>query len=159
EVPATSEIVIEGYFEPGVRREEGPFGEFTGYVGPGGMEPVFKCTAITTRHRPIFQAGLTGIPVTENHVMKQMPMEAQLLAALQRAYPDVTAVHFAPEGGAEFLAVVKLDQRYENEAKNVILSAMGSVAHPKWVVVVDDDIDIFDPVRVWWAVMTRAQPS
>ena len=159
EVPATSEIVLEGYFEPHERREEGPFGEMTGYVGPGGQEPVFHCTAITTRRDPIFQAGLTGVPVTENHVMKLLPMEANLLKALLDIYPDITGVHYAPEGGAEFLVVVGLAQRYVNQAKNVVLSALGSVAHPKVVVVVDDDIDIYDSAKVWWAILTRAQPA
>ena len=159
EVPATSEIVLEGYFEPHERREEGPFGEMTGYVGPGGPEPVFHCTAITTRRDPIFQAGLTGVPVTENHVMKLLPMEANLLKALLDIYPDITGVHYAPEGGAEFLVVIGLRQRYINQAKNVVLSALGSVAHPKVVVVVDDDIDIYDSAKVWWAILTRAQPA
>ncbi|HEX8930823.1 MAG TPA: UbiD family decarboxylase [Actinomycetota bacterium] len=159
EVPASAEIVLEGFFEPGERRPEGPFGEFTGYVGPGGVEPVFHCTAITTRREPIFQAGLTGIPITENHVMKLLPMEANLLATLRQAYPDVQAVHFPPEGGAEFLAVISLRQRYVNQAKNLLLAALGSSGHPKMAIVVDDDIDVYDPVKVWWAVLTRAQPS
>jgi UbiD family decarboxylase len=158
-VPATSEIVLEGYFEPGERRAEGPFGEFTGYMGPGGREPVFHCTAMTSRADPIFQAGLTGIPVTENHVMKLLPMEANLLNALRQISPDVVAVHYPPEGGAEFLAVISMRQRYVNQAKNLILSALGSVAHPKVVIVVDDDIDVYDMSKVWWAVFTRSQPS
>ena len=159
EVPATTELVIEGYLEPHVRREEGPFGEMTGYVGPGGPEPVFKCTAITSRTDPIYQAGLTGIPVTENHVLKLLPMEANLVKAMRQVYPDITGVHYAPEGGAEFLAIIGLQQRYVNQAKNVLLTALGSVAHPKVVIVVDDDIDIYDSDRVWWAVLTRAQPA
>ena len=158
-VPATAELVLEGYFEPHERRAEGPFGEFTGYVGPGGHEPVFRCTAMTMRQDPIFQAGLTGVPVTENHVLKLLPMEANLLEALRQISPDVLAVHYPPEGGAEFLAVISMRQRYVNQAKNLVLSALGSVAHPKMVIVVDDDIDIYDPAKVWWAVLTRAQPS
>lgn len=158
-VPATSEIVLEGYFEPGERRQEGPFGEFTGYMGPGGLEPVFHCTAMTSRSDPIFQAGLTGIPVTENHVLKLLPMEANLLNALRQISPDVIAVHYPPEGGAEFLTVISMRQRYVNQAKNLILSALGSVAHPKLVIVVDDDIDVYDMSKVWWAVLTRSQPS
>lgn len=158
-VPATSEIVVEGYFEPYERRDEGPFGEFSGYLGPGGREPVFRCTAMTTRHDPIFQAGLTGVPVTENHVMKLLPMEANLLAAMRQVCPDVVAVHFPPECGAEFLAVISMRQRYLNQAKNLVLAALGSVAHPKMVVVVDDDVDVYDLAMVWWAMLTRAQPS
>jgi 2,5-furandicarboxylate decarboxylase 1 len=158
-VPATSEIVLEGRFRPGVRRGEGPFGEFTGYVGPGNDEPVFEVSAITTRRDPIYQAGLTGVPVTENHVMKGLPMEAQLLSTLRATYPDVTAVSYSPEGGAEFLLVVALRQRYAYEARNVILAAMGSPGHPKMVVVVDDDVDIYDMAKVWWAILTRCQPD
>jgi 2,5-furandicarboxylate decarboxylase 1 len=158
-VPAATEIVLEGYFEPHLRRAEGPFGEFTGYIGPGGQEPVFTCTALTMRRDPIFQAGLTGVPVTENHVMKLLPMEANLLSALRQVCPDVTAVHYPPAGGAEFLAVVSMRQRYENQAKSLVLTALGSVGRPKMVVVVDDDIDIYDPTKVWWAILTRAQPS
>ena len=159
EVPATSEIVIEGVFRPGVRHPEGPFGEFSGYVGPGNDEPVFEVTAITTRRDPIYQAGLTGIPVTENHVMKGLPMEAQLLVTLRETYPDVTAVSFSPEGASEFLCVIGLRQRYANQARNVILAAMGSAGHPKIVVVVDDDIDVYDMAKVWWAIVTRFQPD
>jgi 4-hydroxy-3-polyprenylbenzoate decarboxylase/2,5-furandicarboxylate decarboxylase 1 len=159
EVPATAEIVIEGIFRPGVRQEEGPFGEFSGYVGPGGEEPVLEVTAITMRRDAIYQAGLTGVPVTENHVMKNLPMEAQLLSDLRGTYPDVTAVHYPPEGGAEYLCVVALDQRYAYEARSVILSALGSTGHPKMVVVTDSDVDIYDMAKVWWAILTRCQPS
>ncbi len=158
-VPATSEIVLEGQFRPGVRLPEGPFGEFSGYVGAGKDEPVFEVSAITTRRDPIYQAGLTGVPVTENHVMKGLPMEAQLLVQLRATYPDVTGVSYSPEGGAEFLAVIGLQQRYAYEARNVILAAMGSAGHPKLVVVVDDDVDIYDMAQVWWAILTRAQPD
>ena len=159
EVPATSEIVIEGVFDLDARNDEGPFGEMTGYVGPGGPEPVFRCTAVTMRRDAIYQAGLTGVPVTENHVLKLLPMEVNLRAALEQIYPDITGVHYAPEGGAEFLVIVGLRQRYVNQAKNLLLSALGSVAHPKMVIVVDDDIDIYNPTEVWWAVLTRAQPA
>ncbi|MGH9247103.1 MAG: UbiD family decarboxylase [Acidimicrobiales bacterium] len=159
EVPATAEIVLEGVFDTGERRDEGPFGEMTGYVGPGGPEPVFRCTAVTMRTDAVYQAGLTGVPVTENHVLKLLPMEVNLRTGLDQIYPDITGVHYAPEGGAEFLAIVGLRQRYVNQAKNVLLSALGSVAHPKMVIVVDDDIDIYNPTEVWWAVLTRAQPA
>src|SRR5262249_18063049 len=91
-VPAPPEILIGGRFGPGVRHPEGAFGEFSGYGGPGGSEPVMQISAITMRHGAIFQAGLTGVPVTENHVLKSLPMEAQLLAELRKSYPDVTGV-------------------------------------------------------------------
>jgi len=158
-VPATSEIVIEGRFPPGLRTPEGPFGEFTGYVGPAGTEPIFEVSAITMRRDAIFQAGLTGIPVTENHVMKGLPLEAQLLVSLRAIYPDVTAVSYAPEGGSEFVVVVGLHQRYAFEARNVMLAAFASAGHPKIVIVVDDDVDVYDMAKVWWAIATRCQPD
>ena len=159
EVPATAEIVLEGRFMPDVRLPEGPFGEFTGYVGPGNDEPVFEVSAITMRRGAIFQAGLTGIPVTENHVMKGLPLEAQLLADLRGPYPDITGVSYAPEGLCEFLVVIGLRQRYAYQARNIIMSALGSTGHPKIVIVTDDDVDIYDMAKVWWAVLTRCQPA
>jgi 4-hydroxy-3-polyprenylbenzoate decarboxylase/2,5-furandicarboxylate decarboxylase 1 len=114
---------------------------------------------MTMRQNPIFQAGLTGVPVTENHVLKLLPMEANLLAGLRQISPDVVSVSYPAAGGAEFLAVVSMRQRYENQAKNLVLSALGSVGHPKMVVVVDDDVDIYDLDKVWWAILTRSQPS
>jgi 4-hydroxy-3-polyprenylbenzoate decarboxylase/2,5-furandicarboxylate decarboxylase 1 len=71
----------------------------------------------------------------------------------------VTAVSFSPEGASEFLCVIGLRQRYAYQARNVILAAMGSAGHPKIVVVVDDDIDVYDMARVWWAIVTRFQPD
>jgi 2,5-furandicarboxylate decarboxylase 1 len=159
EVPATAEIVIEGRVRPHERVHEGPFGEFTGYVGPAGQQPVFDVTAVTMRADAMFQAGLTGVPITENHVMKILPAAANLYTTLRQTYPGVTGVHFAPEGGADFLVVIGLRQQYENEAKNLILNALGSKAHPKIVVVTDDDVDIYDMAKVWWAISTRCQPS
>jgi 4-hydroxy-3-polyprenylbenzoate decarboxylase/2,5-furandicarboxylate decarboxylase 1 len=91
--------------------------------------------------------------------MKGLPMEAQLLVDLRRTYPDVTAVHYPAEGGAEFLCVIALRQRYAYQARNVILSALGSTGHPKMVVVTDDDVDIYDMAKVWWAILTRCQPA
>jgi 4-hydroxy-3-polyprenylbenzoate decarboxylase/2,5-furandicarboxylate decarboxylase 1 len=159
EVPATAEIVLEGRVLPHLRRAEGPFGEFTGYVGAAGQQPVFVCSAITMRHDAIFQAGLTGIPVTENHVMKLLSQEANLLVAIRRWFPEVTGVSYTPEGGADFMVVFSLKQRYAGQARNLIMAALGSPAHPKLVVVTDDDVDIYDSAKVWWAILTRAQPS
>jgi UbiD family decarboxylase len=159
EVPATAEIVIEGRVRPHERVQEGPFGEFTGYVGPAGPQPVLDVTALTMREDAVFQAGLTGIPITENHVMKILPAAANVYRDLRQTYPGVTGVHVAPEGGADFLLVIALRQQYENEAKNLLLSALGSKAHPKIVIVTDDDVDIRDMAKVWWAISTRCQPS
>ena len=159
EVPATSEIVIEGKVLPGIREPEGPFGEFTGYYGKMENNPVVEVTAITHREKPIFQAGLTGLPITENHVLKELPYEAMLYEELKKSFPEVQNVHFPPAGGSQLLAIISLKQRYKGEAKNVAVAALGSTSRPKYVIVVDDDIDIFDPVKVFWSIVFRAQPD
>ncbi len=159
EVPATAEIVIEGKVLPNVRDPEGPFGEFTGFYGKEEQNPVVEVTAITHRENPIFQAGLTGLPTTENHVLKEFPYEAALYEKLKKEYPEVQNVCYSPAGGAQFLVFISLKQRYKGEARNVILSALGDSSRPKIVIAVDEDVDIFDPTKVLWALSFCAQPA
>jgi 4-hydroxy-3-polyprenylbenzoate decarboxylase/2,5-furandicarboxylate decarboxylase 1 len=158
-VPATSEIVIEGRVLPGIREIEGPFGEFGGYYGPTENDPIMEVTAVTHRHDAFFQTVLTGIPITENHVMKELPYEAALFADLKRVFPNVCNVHYAPAGGAQHLAIVALDQKYKGEARNVILAALGHHSRPKYVFLVDEDVDIYDMNKVVWAMVFRSQPD
>ncbi len=159
EVPATAEMVIEGKISPNVREPEGPFGEFTGFYGNQEENPVVEVTAITHRKDPIFQAGLTGLPTTENHVLKEFPYEAALYEKLKKEYPEVQNVCYSPAGGAQFLVIVSLKQRYKGEARNVILSALGDSSRPKIVIAVDEDVDIFDPTKVLWALSFCTQPA
>jgi 2,5-furandicarboxylate decarboxylase 1 len=158
EVPAEAEIVIEGKVLPGVRENEGPFGEYTGYYTPAYPKPVIEVTAVTHRKQPSFQAMLTGMPTTENHVLKMIPMEASCLAFLRSRFPDVTAVHFPGAGGVGLMTVVAIRQRSKHEARNVLSMLLGSHGN-KLVVVVDDDVDIYDLEKVMWAVCTRCQPD
>jgi 2,5-furandicarboxylate decarboxylase 1 len=159
EVPADSEIVIEGRILPGERVLEGPFGEFSGYYGPAEHNPVIEVTAITHRADPVFLAGLTGVPTTDNHVLKVFAYESNLLENLRGAFPEVTAVCFPDWGGVQYVAVVALRQRYKGQARHLILTALGDAARVKWVIVVDDDIDVFDTEQVNWAITTRSQPA
>jgi 2,5-furandicarboxylate decarboxylase 1 len=159
EVPADSEIVIEGRILPGDYAREGPFGEFTGYYGPAERNPVIQVTAITHRRDPVYLAGLTGVPTTDNHVLKVFAYESNLLQNLRRAFPEVTAVCFPDWGGVQYVAVVALKQRYKGQARHLILTALGDPARIKWVVVVDDDIDVYDTEQVNWAITTRSQPA
>ncbi len=157
EVPAMSEIVIEGRMPPNHREAEGPFGEFSGYYGPGGQRPVVEVSAVTHRRSPIFHAGLTGVPMTENHFLKQIPNEVTVLRDLSAKFPEVKAVHFPASGCSEYHCYISMAPRYKGQPRNVILAALGSAKRPKLVVVVDEDIDIFDDVKVLWAVSTRMQ--
>jgi 4-hydroxy-3-polyprenylbenzoate decarboxylase/2,5-furandicarboxylate decarboxylase 1 len=159
EVPATAEIVIEGRILPGERAREGPFGEFTGYYGPQEMNPVMEVTAITHRRDPIYLAGMTGVPTTDNHVLKAFAYESVLLENLRNVFPEVVDVGFPDWAGTQYAAVVSLRQRYKGQARHLILTALGDAARLKWVIVVDEDVDVHDTEQVMWAAITRSQPA
>lgn len=158
EVPASAEIIIEGMALANEREIEGPFGEFTGYYQPATPKPVIEVTAITHRQKPIFLAGLTGMPTTDNHVLKQVSIEASYHLALKRNFPGVKAVHFPNCGGANFLLIVSMKKSQQYEARSLIAAAM-SLIGPKFVIVVDEDIDIYNLEKVLWAVSNRSQPD
>lgn len=158
EVPATAEIIIEGTVLPNVREEEGPFGEVSGYYTPATPKPLIEVSAITHRKNPIYQAALTGMPTTENHVLKQISLEATYYWELKRQHPGVTAVHFPSAGTVGFIVVIAIKQAHEFEARNVIATMFGTRRN-KIIIVVDDDIDVFDMEKVLWAVATRSQPD
>ena len=155
-VPAHAEIVIEGEILPGVREPEGPFGEFTGYFSRRSTEHVFVAKAIAMRERPWFQSigsGRAGDHITTLGLIR----EAEILNALGRAIPNVAAVHVPLSGTSSFTAYVAIRQGRPGEAKHVIPIVLGVDHYLKLVIVVDDDIDVFDESDVLWAVATRMQ--
>lgn len=160
-VPADAEIVIEGRIRHGVREPEGPFGEYPGYYTDEKptMRPALEVTAITRRRDAIFHAGLTGMPMTENHVLKEVPLEANLYEELRRTFPQVVDVHYPPAGSNGFLAVVAVRSAGARDARNVLLAVLGSRKRGKYNIVVDDDVDIFDMDRVLHAMCTRSEPA
>ena len=159
EVPATSEVVIE--FEVDLNKTvlEGPLGEYTGYYTRPSQKPVARITAITHRRKPIFQGLLTGKPVTENHILKQVPFEASFFRALKRQFPTITQVSVRASAGVSFYVVIAMQPRYAGEARQVILAAMASNIRPKWTVIVDPDIDVHSSTEVEWAMAFRVQPQ
>src|SRR6516162_7110132 len=156
EVPATAEIVIEGTVLANVRDIEGPFGEVSGYYTPSNAKPVIEVSAVTHRNNPIYQAALTGMPTTENHILKQLPLEATYYWQLKKEFPGVTAVHFPAAGTVGMTCVIAMKQAYECEARTLIAAMIGTRRN-KITVVVDDDVDITDMEKVWWAIATRTQ--
>ncbi|MEM7251521.1 MAG: UbiD family decarboxylase [Pseudomonadota bacterium] len=156
-VPADAEIVLEGRILPNAREMEGPFGEFPQYYGPAGKRQVIEIDAITHRDAPLYH---TIVPAAMEHLLLgAIPREASLLAHLQRTSPGVVDVHLSRGGVCRYHLWVKLRKRWEGEPKNVIASAFAGHADIKQVIVVDDDVDIHDPVSVEWAVATRFQAS
>src|SRR5215813_3206259 len=155
-VPAAAEIVIEGEILPGVREPEGPFGEFTGYFSRRSTEHVFVARAISRRARLWFQSigsGRAGDHITTLGLVR----EAEIMNAVARVVPNVTAVHVPLSGTSSFTAYVAIRQSRPGEAKHVIPIALGVDHYLKLVIVVDDDIDVFDESDVLWAIATRMQ--
>src|SRR5438270_16562 len=155
-VPAAAEIVIEGEILAGVREPEGPFGEFTGYFSRRSTEHVFQAKAISMRAKPWFQSigsGRAGDHITTLALVR----EAEIWNALQRVIPNVTGVHVPLSGTSSFSAYVSIKQGRPGEAKHVIPIVLGVDHYLKLVIVVDDDIDVFDEADVMWAVATRMQ--
>lgn len=160
-VPAQAEIVIEGVTIPGEKAACGPFAEFPGnyitMMGVGVDTPVVKVTAISMRKDAIFQALLTGMPTTENHTLRQWPT-AVAACRLLEGMVDLQAFSLTP-GGATYHAVVSIRKRHDTEPRNVILALISSRLLIRQVTVVDDDINVFDPNDVEWAVSTRLWPD
>jgi 4-hydroxy-3-polyprenylbenzoate decarboxylase/2,5-furandicarboxylate decarboxylase 1 len=159
DVPARAEFVIE--FEADLTRTvmEGPLGEFTGFLTPAAPQPPARITAITHRDDAVFQALLTGVPPTENHILKQLPYEASFLEEMRRRFPTVEKVAIPSSGGVAFRVVFAMKPRFAGEARAALLAAMTSNLRPKVVIAVDPDIDVHDPVQVDWATSFRMQPA
>jgi 4-hydroxy-3-polyprenylbenzoate decarboxylase/2,5-furandicarboxylate decarboxylase 1 len=138
---------------------EGPLGEYTGYYTPASLKPVARVTAITHRRNAYFQGLLTGKPVTENHILKQIPFEASFLKSLKRQFPTIESVSVRASAGVSFYCVIGMQPRFAGEARQVILAAMSSNIRPKWVIVVEPDIDVHSSSDVEWAMAFRVQPQ
>lgn len=157
DIPAEAEIVIEGHLTPGERREEGPLAEFHGYFGELWASPVFHVTAVCWRDDPIFQ---TIIPGWNEHVYlgNVLPREPLLLNHVQHVSKNVTGLHIPPYGSG-FVAIVAIDKSNPGEPRNVAMGAFTAHVNIKWCIVVDPDVDIYDPADVMWALTTRVDWS
>ncbi len=162
EVPATAEIVLEGEIAPdGELVPEGPFGEFTGYYGVGTKSPVVQLTAITHRDRPILQGTLEGAPPSESTVLRTVAHTAGGWAKLERMlFPGIKDFYITDMSCANFITLVSIERPYYHGQVRQLIEAIWANIHvAKWVIVVNDDIDIFDRRQVEWALATRVLPS
>ncbi|OGA27715.1 MAG: decarboxylase [Betaproteobacteria bacterium RIFCSPLOWO2_02_FULL_65_24] len=155
EVPADTEIVIEGRFLPGLRRPEAPFGEFQGYYVPQVESHVFEVLGVTAREGAYYHALVCGAP--EDLRLLEIGGATQIYRELTQKLPGIIDVACAPH---VMSTVVKIEQQYEGHARQVLLSAIG-VNHDwsKSCIVVDEDVDIKNFDDVWWAFLTRARPD
>ena len=155
DVPAHAEIVIEAKIPPHVREPEGPFGEYPKYYGPRSDKEVVQVAAITHRNDPIFH---TIVPAGYEHLLLGgIPREASLFETVRQAVPTVRAVHMPPGGTCRYHAVVSIKKTVEGQGKNAVFAALANSFDIKHVFVVDEEVDIFDPEEVEWALATRFQ--
>ena len=156
-VPANAEIVLEGRLLAGERAPEGPFGEFPQYYGEPDDRHVIAIDLVTHRKNPIYHTIVGG--GLEHLLLGCIPREATILQSIQRNFPNVANVTLARGGVCRYHLYVQMNPRSAGETKNVILAAFAAHYDIKQVVVVDMDVDIYEPREVEWAVATRFQAS
>ena len=160
-VPAEAEVVLEGHVSLDDYRDEGPYGDHTGYYNAVEQFPVFTISAITMRQKPIYLSTFTGRPPDEPSVLGQALNEV-FIPLLQQQFPEIVDFWLPPEGCSYRIAVVSMKKAYPGHAKRVMLavwSYLRQFMYTKWVIVVDDDIDARDWKDVMWALSTRMDPA
>ena len=158
EVPATAEIVLEGEIDPQELREEGLFGEFTGYYGIKRQRPVIKIKAITHRNNPIYAASYEGLPPHDTDLLMGVPIETEILRLVP--LPGIQKVHVTEGGCGAFNCVISIKKQFEGYGKMIGMAALGTwgARFVKTLIVVDDDVDPFNWTEIEWALATRVQP-
>ena len=150
---ADAQFVLEGRILPGVREPEGPYAEVTGYYASREDRWVMEITAITRRRNPVYHSILSGREVGNAY---GLVTGAGAFAKINSIVPEVTAVHLA-DGSVPYHLVVRMNKKHEGSQRNAIMAAFVSLAFVKTVTVVDEDVDIYNPADVDWAVQTRCR--
>ncbi len=161
DVPASAEIVLEGVIRPDDAAPEGPFGDHTGYYNEVETFPVFTVRRITHRREPIYHSTYTGRPPDEP-AMLGVALNEVFVPLLVKQFPEITDFYLPPEGCSYRLAVVSMKKRYPGHARRVMMgvwSYLRQFMYTKFVVVVDDDIDVRQWEDVIWAITTRMDPA
>jgi len=160
QVPASAEIVLEGVIHPGETALEGPYGDHTGYYNEQDKFPVFTIERITTRRDPIYHSTYTGKPPDEP-AMLGVALNEVFVPLLQKQFPEIADFYLPPEGCSYRMAVVSIKKQYPGHAKRVmfgIWSFLRQFMYTKFIIVVDDDIDVRSWPEVIWAITTRMDP-
>ena len=166
-VPASAEIVLEGHVYPDnthptgyAHALEGPFGDHTGYYNEQDWFPVFTVDRITMRRDPIYHSTYTGKPPDEPAILG-VALNEVFVPLLQKQFSEITDFYLPPEGCSYRMAVVQMKKSYPGHAKRVMFgvwSFLRQFMYTKFIVVVDEDVDIRDWKEVIWAITTRVDP-
>jgi 4-hydroxy-3-polyprenylbenzoate decarboxylase len=160
-VPASAEIVLEGFIYPGEGAVEGPFGDHTGYYNEQERFPVFTIECMTHRDAPIYHSTYTGRPPDEPAVLG-VALNEVFIPILQKQFPEITDFYLPPEGCSYRMACVSMKKQYPGHAKRVMFgvwSFLRQFMYTKFVIVTDDDVDVRDWKDVVWAMTTRMDPA
>jgi 4-hydroxy-3-polyprenylbenzoate decarboxylase len=160
QVPASAEFVLEGVIEAGDLANEGPYGDHTGYYNEVEKFPVVTVHRITHRKDPIYHSTYTGRPPDEP-AMLGAALNEVFVPLLQKQFPEITDFYLPPEGCSYRFAIVSMKKQYPGHAKRVMMgvwSFLRQFMYTKFVIVVDDDIDIRKWEDVIWAITTRMDP-
>lgn len=160
QVPASAEFVLEGVIEPDEMAEEGPYGDHTGYYNEVERFPVFTIKKLTHRKNPIYHSTYTGRPPDEP-AMLGVALNEVFIPLIQKQYPEIVDFYLPPEGCSYRLAVVSIKKQYPGHAKRIMMgtwSFLRQFMYTKFVIIVDDDVNVRDWKDVIWAMTTRMDP-
>lgn len=161
QVPASAEIVLEGLIYPDDMADEGPYGDHTGYYNEKDSFPVLTVERITQRNKPIYHSTYTGRPPDEPAVLG-VALNEVFVPILQKQFPEIVDFYLPPEGCSYRMAVVSMKKQYPGHAKRVMMgiwSFLRQFMYTKFVIVVDDDVNVRDWNDVIWAITTRMDPA
>ncbi len=161
QVPASAEIVLEGFIYPDEFAAEGPYGDHTGYYNEVADFPVFTIERITQRQAPIYHSTFTGRPPDEPAILG-VALNEVFVPILQKQFPEIVDFYLPPEGCSYRMAVISMKKQYAGHAKRVMLgtwSFLRQFMYTKFVIVVDDDVNVRDWQDVIWAMTTRMDPA
>lgn len=160
QIPAFAEFVLEGVIEPDDMAAEGPYGDHTGYYNEVEQFPVFTVKKITHRKDPIYHSTYTGRPPDEPAILG-VALNEVFVPIIQKQYPEIIDFYLPPEGCSYRLAVISIKKQYPGHAKRVMMglwSFLRQFMYTKFIIVVDDDINIRNWEDVIWAMTTRMDP-
>ena len=160
QVPASAEIILEGFLHPEDIADEGPYGDHTGYYNEVDSFPVLTIDRITQRKKPIYHSTYTGRPPDEPAILG-VALNEVFVPILQKQFPEITDFYLPPEGCSYRMAVVSMKKQYPGHAKRVMMgvwSFLRQFMYTKFIIVVDNDVDVRNWNDVIWAITTRMDP-